>query len=302
MVYSSNLEREFEVLGKEEYVPQEYVSFWRDLFRYQSDCKKELSTYDFSLGLSEEEVSRTLEKGKHLLDFTQVTIERKPFEHLLLRICGALEKYGQWEHDDTERIQRAFDEDRCDVRELLRKAEEEDTDYLESHSQQLHIERVHLHFLATQTGKPLFELFAEKAKNMVEHVVWKERTCPVCGREPAMAKFEKEEGRRMLWCSVCGTEWTFRRLQCPFCLNDDHETLRFFFADEGSPYRVDVCDQCKRYLKTVDERKVNEGKEVVLALENIATIFLDLLATGEGFLNPHQHFFGMEEEPLSSPT
>jgi FdhE protein len=114
-----------------------------------------------------------------------------------------------------------------------------------------------------------------------------------------MAKLEREEGRRILQCSLCSTEWAFRRLQCPFCRNDDHDTLRFFFVDEESPYRVDVCDICKRYIKTVDERKLEEEKKVMLTLENIATLFLDILAVEEGYRNPHQHLFGIEEEPLT---
>ena len=96
-----------------------------------------------------------------------------------------------------------------------------------------------------------------------------------------MGKLEKEAGKRLLQCHLCRTEWPFKRLECPFCGNDDQNELRFF-SDQGDPaHRVDVCDQCKMYLKIVDARKTED--ETVLLVENLATAHLDIVAKGEGF-------------------
>ena len=301
MVSFDRIEAEIEALRKVEHVPQEFVSFFKDLIRYQFEFKKHLDINGLSLNISAGEMDRKMKEGVHLLDITHITIESEPFENLFLNICDLLEKLGVWESDDTRHLKKALGDNVFNIRELVRKAAEQDMHYFETLSHDVDIEGEYLHYLGIQTGLPFFEVLAEKMMETVEEGTWLEPLCPVCGHEPLMAKLEGEEGRRILHCSLCSTEWAYRRLQCPFCLNDNHETLRFFFVDEESPYRVDVCDECKRYLKTVDERKLEEGKEVVLAVENIATIYLDILAAGEGYQNPHLHLFGIGQEPLADP-
>ena len=91
----------------------------------------------------------------------------------------------------------------------------------------------------------------------------------------------KSEGARFLVCSACGNEWRFNRLKCPFCENANHEKLRYFYTEkEGKAYRVDVCENCKRYIKTID---TNEVDEVIPSLEDIGTLHLDILAQKEGY-------------------
>ena len=119
--------------------------------------------------------------------------------------------------------------------------------------------------------------------------------CPFCGTYPRMAKFEKEVGRRKLWCPLCSTEWVYRRAKCPFCENDNQQLFRFFCIEDNSPYRVDVCDKCKGYIKTVDERKksiystpktgVTHGVEetTIFEIEDVKTFYLDNIAQNEGY-------------------
>ncbi|MBI4777686.1 hypothetical protein HY792_01995 [Candidatus Desantisbacteria bacterium] len=49
--------------------------------------------------------------------------------------------------------------------------------------------------------------------------------------------------------------------------------MGFFWADDASPYRVDFCRKCKGYIKTVDERKLQEGKELNLLMEDVSTAY-----------------------------
>ena len=57
------------------------------------------------------------------------------------------------------------------------------------------------------------------------------------------------------------------------------EGLIFFEA-----YRVDLCDQCKGYIKTVDSRKLDYEPD--LSLEDIVTIHLDIHALKKGYKRP----------------
>ena len=145
-------------------------------------------------------------------------------------------------------------------------------------------------FLACQTAAPFLEAYAERLRESVDDSAWLKGNCPICGGEPLMGKLEQEVGKRILQCHLCRTEWESRRLECPFCGNNDQETLRYFYDEQEPDYRVEVCDLCKAYLKTVDTRK-REGEPALLA-ENVATIHLDLVAEQEGYRRETSRLFG----------
>ena len=136
-------------------------------------------------------------------------------------------------------------------------------------------------FLVGHSATPFLERYAESVRAHIDDAAWLRGYCPVCGGEPLMSKLAPETGRRSLQCHLCRTEWTFKRLECPFCGNSDQEKLSFFYDEEDLTYRVEVCDLCKRYLKTVDTREA--GRSVCLLVENLATIHLDVVAQREGF-------------------
>jgi FdhE protein len=137
------------------------------------------------------------------------------------------------------------------------------------------------YFLLHQALIPFVSTYAEKLQSFVEPGNWLRGYCPICGSEPLMAKLEEETGRRLLYCSLCHTEWVFRRLVCPFCENEEQELLRYFFVDSNESHRVDVCDKCKRYIKTIDARNMYRVKN--LFIEYLSTLALDVIADKEGF-------------------
>jgi FdhE protein len=137
----------------------------------------------------------------------------------------------------------------------------------------------------------MLQLYANKLKSKVDQENWLKGNCPICGNFPAMEKLRREEGKRILWCGLCGTDWHFKRLSCPFCGNEDHNSLRYFFIEEEvipdkTAFRVDVCDRCKRYIKTLDERKLPESEKPELYMENLNTVYLDVLAQKDGYKSP----------------
>jgi hypothetical protein len=136
-------------------------------------------------------------------------------------------------------------------------------------------------FLGAQALMPFLVANAWALRGLVEAASWNSGRCPVCGGAPVMARLEAEVGGRFLQCSLCLTEWSYKRLGCPACGIEDQERLRFFTDEKDETYRVDVCDACKAYLKTVDERKVDG--EVCLPVDHLATIHLDLVAEREGY-------------------
>ncbi len=166
----------------------------------------------------------------------------------------------------------------------------EDRDLLDQAAERVGIRRNVLAFLACQTYAPFLEAYAEGLTETVDDSAWLRGYCPICGGDPLMGRLEKETGKRRLQCHLCRTEWTFKRLECPFCGNSDQQTLRFFCDQENPAYRVEVCDLCKRYLKTVDAREM-ENERSLFAVD-LATLHLDLVAEREGFCRETNGRFG----------
>jgi formate dehydrogenase maturation protein FdhE len=69
-------------------------------------------------------------------------------------------------------------------------------------------------------------------------------------------------------------------MRCPFCGTADHTKLSYYPGENGV-YRLYVCGECSRYLKTVDLREV--GREVLLPVERITTIAMDAAARKAGY-------------------
>lgn len=129
--------------------------------------------------------------------------------------------------------------------------------------------------------RPALEAVVERYAEAIRKTEWQEGYCPICGREPKIGEIRDDEGGRYLFCNQCGYEWHYRRIKCPFCGNEEQQTLAYFTIEEDSRYRVDVCNECKRYIKIVDFRQT-PGK-TDMDVEDIATLHLDMLANDEGY-------------------
>jgi FdhE protein len=89
---------------------------------------------------------------------------------------------------------------------------------------------------------------------------------------------EKESGARKLVCSRCASLWPYRRLGCPFCESQAKQT---YYPSKDGVYRLYVCPDCNRYLKTIDLREVY--RKVYPMVERLLTVGMDLAAQQEGY-------------------
>jgi FdhE protein len=122
----------------------------------------------------------------------------------------------------------------------------------------------------------LVELFIEESLRPAL-----EKVAARYGREPKIGEIRDEEGSRYLFCNQCGFEWNYLRIKCPFCGNEEQQSLAYFTIEGDERYRVDVCNECKRYIKIVDFREAKQKAD--LDVEDIATLHLDMLANDEGY-------------------
>ncbi|MEA1923648.1 MAG: formate dehydrogenase accessory protein FdhE [Pseudomonadota bacterium] len=138
-------------------------------------------------------------------------------------------------------------------------------------------------FFLYESLKPFFSRLAQEQHEVIKNSHWDKGICPVCSRPADLSLLRDDEGKRSLFCLQCDFEWPYKRLQCPFCENEDQDKLAYFTIDnkDQEKYRVSVCHQCQRFIKTIDLRKI--GSKINLEIENLITLHLDLQADKEGF-------------------
>ena len=135
------------------------------------------------------------------------------------------------------------------------------------------------------------------AEYLADHTEWippngTPSVCPLCGSKPQVGALrpEGDGGKRSLICSLCGTEWEYRRIVCAACGEEDVQKLAVYSAKEFSHVRVEACDACRSYIKTVDLTKDGHAVPVV---DELATIPLNLWATEHGYLKLHINCLGI---------
>ena len=112
-----------------------------------------------------------------------------------------------------------------------------------------------------------------------------------------MLRPEGDGGKRFLLCSFCSQEWEFRRIFCPTCGEEAESKLPVYVAEQphrqplgGLPHiRVEACDTCKFFLRTVDLTK--DGHAIPL-VDDLAAIPLTLWAHEHGYSRLQPNLLG----------
>jgi len=196
-------------------------------------------------------------------------------------ICTASKHANEKMRINIQILEEAFSVNALRLEDLL-KHHADDT-YLDLVLRDFAIDRAVLKFLIHMSIYPSLHAHAGMLTDQINLKQWLRGYCPICGSRPLMSEFNAE-GLREYLCSFCGFEWPGERLKCPFCENSDHTKLHYFYAEGDEAYRVDICDACNQYIKTVDSRKLDYKPD--LGLEDIVTIHLDILASEKGFTRP----------------
>ena len=108
------------------------------------------------------------------------------------------------------------------------------------------------------------------------------RVCPVCGDRPVVAVLHEaaHSTRRSLVCGFCAKEWAAPRIACVACGEREFDKLAIYHAEELPGTRVDVCETCHTYVKTIDLAKDGTAIPIV---DDLATLALDLWARERGY-------------------
>jgi len=119
---------------------------------------------------------------------------------------------------------------------------------------------------------------------------WMKPYCPTCGSAPAMARLVGvDPGRkRFLSCGACLTNWQFGRTRCPFCRVDAQRLAVVSVTGEGG-LRIDYCELCKGYLKTLNAL---DGDAFLMA--DWTSLHIDLVAHDRGLKRRAASLYDLE--------
>jgi len=107
--------------------------------------------------------------------------------------------------------------------------------------------------------------------------------CPFCGGAPGVARRQAAESQgsvRSLLCALCGLEWEIGRIRCPSCSEDDPKRLPSFTSERHPIVRIEACETCGRYVKSIDTTL--DGR-IVPEVDDLLSLAMDLWAREEGF-------------------
>lgn len=277
---------QIDLLQKSNHFSKGFVNFHEQVLIAQQNFKERINKPLVAILGRTTDLEGRLADGRPLVDDTNFYVDPQATMSLLHELLDLLEQSQSLDQmDEILKLKSAAKDNAFDLAALLKNFIVEKKDYFTTLAESIGVKLDRIIFIARAINLPLLEVHRDilRPNAMVQVSDWLRPYCPTCGSLPAMGRLEKEVGQRFLWCSVCNSQWQFQRLQCPFCLNADQTRLRYFFTDEASPYRVDVCDNCQHYLKTVDERKLEAERQAVMPVMDLLSISLDELAKNEGY-------------------
>jgi len=144
-------------------------------------------------------------------------------------------------------------------------------------------------FLPRAFLQPYAEHVAERTA--VPPVLATPRVCPLCGGRAlfGVLRIEGDGGKRFMVCSFCGYEWEFRRILCPICGEEEEKKLPVYVAEQFLHIRVEACETCNFFVRTIDLTKDGHAVPVV---DDLAAISLTLWAHEHGYSRLQPNLLG----------
>ena len=137
-------------------------------------------------------------------------------------------------------------------------------------------------YLSRAILRPYVELL--RALNRPPNRLHRNGRCPFCGGAPWVAARREgslmEGARRLLACALCGVEWPFGRILCPACLEQDPARLPSFSSQTHPTVRIEACETCRRYVKSLD---LSEDARPIPEVDDLASLSMDLWAREQGY-------------------
>ena len=287
--FYQRMKKRLEQCRKERTELGEILDFYNKVLSAQQEAQQETPIPE--IDLKEDRLNLKIDEGFPLMDSEDFSVDRNSWERLFRNLCQLSLDENPVLASAGKTLLEAMDSGTLDMIRLSTAVLDNNAEAMEQFAKDLGVPQPVLQALAKLSLQPaLLATAAVVAKGFAEEN-WQQSYCPICGGLPAIAALVGEEGKREALCSFCGHFWQLPRLQCPFCSAEKQEDLRYFYGEGEDLYRVYVCEQCKGYIKVVDTREGGDPRG--LAVDDVITTHLDLLAEDEGYQRKASRLWGI---------
>ncbi|MDI6799633.1 MAG: formate dehydrogenase accessory protein FdhE [Actinomycetota bacterium] len=261
--------------------PQGMLDLFGSIFELQSEYLERIDP--LRPELSEEEINASLKRGEPLLP-TAPRGEVPPvlFKEMLARLALIIDERIPRKIAGLGRLMGGSGLGIEEVGPFVEKFEAGDDRFFEQLAREWEIEKSVILFMATQLLNPFYDASSQGLRPKINHHNWGREICPVCGGKPFIAKLRREDGLKILCCDACNTQWWIQRIHCAHCGNTESRGFTLFSIEEDQAHQLEVCNECKRYIKLVGEGMAE--RQPIPRVEDVATIKLDMIAKKKGYL------------------
>lgn len=218
--------------------------------------------------------------GTPLLAGAEISVEVRLADAWLRRVLDLAGNAGP----EAGALRAAANSGSLSPLDVLETAINADSDRLEATAISLGVPPEPLSVAAGLAVIPLLQALRRRFGAAVDPA-WHEGMCPVCGDWPLLAELRGLERARRLRCGRCGSDWAQPGVRCPYCAATGHATRAELQTEEDREARkVEVCQSCRGYLKSLSTLRPWAGDEVALA--DLASVELDLAALEREYERP----------------
>ena len=251
-----------------------------------------------TISFTTDQVRAKMERGLPLLHDLDLELDTQAARELMIDLAAAMEAIGKkhqhrklrlpWIRTTGEpalaarQIRTALEENKLDVGALLLHIAAGDNGPPTSAARGLELDPALVLTLAQNALKPALRAWCRQLTPLAKGMPWHKSNCFVCGAAATLAELQENNQEKHVRCGSCGADWRIGRLQCLYCGNEDHKTLRHLY-DEATreKMRVEVCGKCKGYLKVISA--FTPAPPEMLPIEDLASLHLDYIARDRGF-------------------
>ena len=278
-VTSQQIKQAVAALKKLQPTYSDLLNFYEQIFVAQEDSKSQINIDP--LEISEETLALKKKEKFSLIGISEFVVDQDSATALLRQLCQIAETTNNEMAAAAHAIVDAIDDGKLDPHPVFAALLNAEDAYFKQIEKDMGVEKKVLAFMAYNSIKPSVVQCAQQLASYLDSDdPWDKGFCPVCGSSPGLSLFD-DEGQRALFCGFCWHQWAAQRIYCPFCENKDNKSLHYYFSEKEKNYRIDVCDNCKTYLKAIDLRQT--GRIIYPPLEFVASLHLDIKAQELGF-------------------
>lgn len=275
---AEHIDRAVEAVARQRPAYRHLMEYYGRVFTAQAEMRPQITAA--APAIRRAEAVRRLQNGFGALSLTEFPVDTA-CAALLVTLCAILGETRPEHAEAAAALAGAIERGDQDAHALLRAVIEEADGPVTAAAEAVGLPPDLLGALLYQSLQPsLSHTGAQMAALLGESALPHPGQCPICGSDPAFSLID-DAGKRSLFCGFCWHRWPVLRMACPHCGNAEADKHAYFFDPSEKEYRVDVCNACKWYVKTVDAREMN--RPLHPPLEQLATMHLDMLAQEKGY-------------------